>query len=552
MTDYYLPRLRRELAEQAQAYLGVENVAVENANDKFDADLTIPVFAFAFQRQTAPNDLATELAKSLNHEDIAKVEPSGGFVNIWLESSRLAAGVIEPGNKESYGRHDFLSGQEVVIEHTDANPFKELHIGHIYSNTIGECLSRLHEAAGAKVHRVSYHGDVGLHIAKSVWAIGNETDWQVDKLTDELGDIGTFYAIGSKAYEEDEQVATDINELNKKIYDRTDETVNAIYDWGRKKSFAYFEEVYKQYDTPSPEEKFLESQSGPVGLKMVQENIGRVFEESDGAVVFRDEEEHTRVFINSQGLPTYEAKDLGLAKLKKDKYPEASTYLIITANEVNAYFNVVLKALGQIDAELADKTKHLSHGLVKLPGGKMSSRTGDVVLAGELLENTLKLVSERSPEAASANDNALAAIKYAFLKQNIGGDVVYSAKESVNLEGQTGPYVQYAGVRINSILAKIQSGGTSQDYDWQAEQPLLWLVAQYPEVTKIAAEELAPHGVSQYLYELAREFNRYYESTPVKDAPADAQAARVQMLSAVLNVLELGLSLLNISMPSRM
>jgi arginyl-tRNA synthetase len=285
---------------------------------------------------------------------------------------------------------------------------------------------------------------------------------------------------------------------------------------------------------------------------MVQENIGRVFEESDGAVVFRDEEEHTRVFINSQGLPTYEAKDLGLAKLKKDKYPEASTYLIITANEVNAYFNVVLKALGQIDAELADKTKHLSHGLVKLPGGKMSSRTGDVVLAGELLENTLKLVSERSPEAASANDNALAAIKYAFLKQNIGGDVVYSAKESVNLEGQTGPYVQYAGVRINSILAKIQSGGTSQDYDWQAEQPLLWLVAQYPEVTKIAAEELAPHGVSQYLYELAREFNRYYESTPVKDAPADAQAARVQMLSAVLNVLELGLSLLNISMPSRM
>jgi arginyl-tRNA synthetase len=112
--------------------------------------------------------------------------------------------------------------------------------------------------------------------------------------------------------------------------------------------------------------------------------------------------------------------------------------------------------------------------------------------------------------------------------------------------------VQYAGVRINSILAKIQSGGTSQDYDWQAEQPLLWLVAQYPEVTKIAAEELAPHGVSQYLYELAREFNRYYESTPVKDAPADAQAARVQMLSAVLNVLELGLSLLNISMPSRM
>ena len=547
-----MSRLRRELSELVAASLGSENPVVENASAKFEADLAVPVFALAAKQQMPPHELSAKLASVLSHDDIDKVEATGGFVNIWLKPEVLAGKVLGEATQSGYGRHDFLAGQEIVIEHTDANPFKELHIGHIYSNTIGESLARLHEEAGAKVHRVSYHGDVGLHIAKTIWAIGHEINWQTDKLSDELGDIGALYAKGAAAFEEDDQAAQEIRELNKKIYERSDETVNAIYDWGKDKSFAYFDEVYDRYGSPPFEERFLESQSAPKGLKLVEDNIGKVFEASDGAVVFRDEDEHTRVFVNSQGLPTYEAKDLGLALLKKDKYPEASAYLIITANEINAYFNVVLKALAMIDAQLAAKTKHISHGLVKLPSGKMSSRTGHVVLANELLDNVLRLIKDHSPKAVSVQDNALAAIKYSFLKQNIGGDIVYDVKESVNLEGQTGPYIQYAGVRIKSILDKVEAGTVDSSYDWQVEKPLIMAIAHYPEITKMSAEELEPHRVAQYLYDIAREFNRYYETVPVKDAPQDVRGARVQTLSATLNVLKHGLSLLNIPVPDKM
>lgn len=550
--DYYLPRLRRELSELVAASLGWENPIVENASVKFGADLAIPVFALVAKQQMSPNELATKVAAELSHNDIDRAEAAGGFVNIWLKPGVLAGKVLDESSKSGYGRHDFLAGQEIVIEHTDANPFKELHIGHIYSNTIGESLARLHEEAGAKVHRVSYHGDVGLHIAKTVWAIGHEINWQADRLSEEIGDIGALYARGAAAFDEDVQAAKEIRELNKKIYERTDETVNAIYDWGKDKSFSYFDEIYDRYGSPPFEERFLESQSAPEGLRLVQENIGKVFEASEGAVVFRDEDEHTRVFINSQGLPTYEAKDLGLALLKKNKYPEASAYLIITANEINAYFNVVLKALAMIDTELAAKTKHISHGLVKLPSGKMSSRTGDVVLADELLDDVLSLIKNRSPDAVSVQDNALAAIKYSFLKQNIGGDIVYDVKESVSLEGQTGPYIQYAGVRIKSILDRVEVDTVDSSYDWQAEKPLIMAIARYPEITKMSAEELTPHRVAQYLYEIAREFNRYYEVVPVKDAPQGVSGARVQTLTATLNVLKHGLSLLNIPLPDKM
>ena len=178
--DYYLPRLRQQLSEQAKSIVGSDKVVVEDANDKFDADLAIPVFAFAGGQNKSPQELAKQVAEKLEHEDIAKIETAGGFVNIWLKPQALSS-MIEYAD-ENYGNHDSLSGQEIIIEHTDPNPFKELHIGHLYSNTVGESLARLHESAGAKVHRVSYHGDVGLHIAKAIWALGKAMDWNSGNL----------------------------------------------------------------------------------------------------------------------------------------------------------------------------------------------------------------------------------------------------------------------------------------------------------------------------------------------------------------------------------
>lgn len=553
--DYTLPRLKQALATQLQDFLSVETVEVSDARMEVAADLAVPAFAVAAQLKEPAEKVAQRAAKILNHELIENVEASGGYINIWLKPTQLAERVLVEASSPSYGTNEKRVGQNVLIEHTDPNPFKELHIGHLYSNTVGESIARLFEASGASVHRLSYQGDVGLHIAKAVWAMGESIAWQLTRLNELKNDpdIGHFYATGNRAYDQDESAKTAINEINKKIYERTDDTVNAIYDLGKTISFDYFAEVYNRVDSPQFERSYMESESAPAGVELVKDNMDK-FEESDGAVVFRGEEhgEHTRVFITSAGLPTYESKDLGLTVLKDRDYPDASLSIIITANEINAYFKVVLAALKLIKPELAAKTRHLSHGLVKLPSGKMSSRSGDVVKATELLDQVVDTVKKRAPDSPAAEANALAAIKYAFLKPTIGGDIVYDVDESIKLEGQTGPYVQYAAVRMASILSKVAGGGSTEGYDWTAEKPLLLLIARYPEVVAVATEDLAPSRVANFAYELAKEFNRYYEQTPVKDAEPAARAARLSLLKGLRGVLIHGLGLLNIPVPEKM
>lgn len=549
-----MPKIRRELAEQAQAVLGSTSVVVEDASEKFDADLAIPVFAFASRQSIAPAELAAKVAAGITHDAVEKAEPTGGFVNIWLKPLALAT-VADSASGEGYGNHGSLEGQEVIIEHTDPNPFKELHIGHLYTNTVGESLARLHEAAGAQVHRVSYHGDVGLHIAKAIWAMGEQIDWQTERINEikrSNRPIGEYYAEGNNLYDDNKNA---IEAVNRKIYSGEDNLINELYFWGSELSFNYFDEVLERMGTGFFEARIKESESAPKGFKLVKANTPGVFKENDGAVVYVGEPEnlHTRVFINSQGLPTYEAKELGLMEIKDEMYPDAAKFVILTANEIDAYFRVVLAAMAKIKPELAAKTVHISHGMVKLPQGKMSSRTGNVVLATDFLDAVESAVAERSPDTPSVKDNTLAAIKYAFLKQNIGGDIVYDVDESINLEGQTGPYVQYAAVRLQSILAKVgDEGGSAEGYDWQAEKALLVCLARYSEITAQAIEELAPHRVAQYLYELAREFNRYYENVNVKDADPPVKAARIKTLKAGLNVLRHGLGLLNIPLPQKM
>lgn len=553
--SYVITRLRDEIGQLVREALDVDKVEVTDARPEIGADLAVPTFALAGQLAQTPDEIAQHAATEISHELVERAEASGGYVNIWLKPVALAEQVLAEAISDSYGNNDARAGQTVLIEHTDLNPFKEVHIGHLYTSTIGEAIARLFEASGAKVHRLSYHGDVGLHIAKAVWAMGEAIGWdkaRVDELK-QTSDIGSFYAQGARSYEHDESVKTAISEVNKKIYERMDETINAIYDWGKSVSFAYFEEVYKRINLPSFERGYLESESGPAGLELVKANMDK-FENSDGAVIFRGEEhgEHTRVFITGQGLPTYETKDLGLTVLKERDYPSTDLSVIITANEINTYFKVVLTVLNLIKPELAKKTRHLSHGLVKLPSGKMSSRTGDVIKATDLLDQVEQAIKQRESQTPSVEDNALAAIKYAFLKPTIGGDIIYDVDESIKLEGQTGPYIQYAAVRISSILDKVEGAQNWAGYDWVAEKPILLLLARYPEVVAAATEELAPSRVAQFAYELAREFNRYYEQTSIKDADDNTRAARLNLLRRVHSVFVHSLGLLNIPVPEKM
>lgn len=554
---YLLPTLRSELANQTASILGVDSAVVEDANPIFGADLAIPCHTYSKKLQQSPNNIAEQLAGSLKHELIEKTEATAGFVNVWLNPQKFAEAVLRDARSHTdYGTSDTYANQTLLVEFTDPNPFKPLHIGHLYSNTVGESIARLMETAGASaVHRVSYHGDVGVHIAKALWGMRSVLEGKpLNSIaaSEQAAFLGMAYAAGARAYEQDTTIKEEIDALNAHIYAKDDPDLNAMYATGRQWSFDYFDSIYRRVGVVF-EKQYFESDTGPQGAAVVRNYIGDVFEESDGAVIFRGERYglHTRVFINSQGLPTYEAKDLALA-IQKDEDYHYDRSIIITAHEQAAYFAVMLKALEQIKPELAAKTLHIAHGEIRLPSGKMSSRTGDIVTAEDLLDSVEQAIWQRAPDSPSVSENALAAIKYAFLKQNIGGDVVYDIEESISLEGQTGPYIQYAAVRITSILNKVEAESEWSDYDWLAETALLRLVAKYPEVVTLAVSELAPHRLAQYAYDLAKEFNRYYELTPVKDAPDNARSARVAILNSVSRIFSHLLHCMNIPRPDHM
>jgi arginyl-tRNA synthetase len=257
------------------------------------------------------------------------------------------------------------------------------------------------------------------------------------------------------------------------------------------------------------------------------------------------------VFINAEGLPTYEAKDVGLSIKKWDDY-QFDESVIITGNDITEYMKVVLKSIEQFKPELSSRTKHFTHGNVKLAGGvKMSSRKGNFLRAVDVLT----MAADENEAVQGNRDDApvLGAIKYAFLKNRMGADVIYEPKESVSLQGNSGPYLQYALARAFSILQK-QADNTHEAtlvdaYD-QHERSLLFKLTEYKEVIQQATQELAPHLVCTYLYELAQTFNRFYENSHV--IGDEREAVRLQLVTAYANILRDGLSVLGIPTPERM
>jgi len=508
-------------------------------------------------------ELASELSKDKDlagiFEKIEAVKP--GFVNFFLKDDFLRKKLSEITGDKNYGFNETMKGKTVMVEYTDPNPFKLFHIGHLMSNTIGEAIARLYEASGAKVLRANYQGDVGLHVAKAIWGALREKNNPHNSESWRNILLGEGYVIGSLAYDDDEIYQKEIEEINKKIYDRSDEEINKIYDLGKKLSLEYFETVYKKLGTKF-DHYFFESEVGNEGTDIVKNNPG-IFVESDGAIVFRGEEHglHTRVFTNSKGLPTYEAKELGLNKKKFDFY-SLDLSVIITGNEINDYFKVLLKAMELIIPEVAARTKHISHGMLRLPGGKMSSRTGEVITADSLIEQTKAKLPESengklnppSPEGlGEAREKiAIGAIKYSILKQSPGHDIIFDFEKSLSVKGDSAPYLQYTYARFNNIVTKSESnpsvGAVDPVYlNEPVEVSLMKYLFRFPEIVKESGEEIAPQHLALYLYELSNEANRFYESVRVlEDENAERRNARLMLVETVATVLKRGLNLLGI------
>lgn len=511
-----------------------------------------------------PREIAETLAEKLRQQpEFSEVTIAGpGFINVRLADQELVNELQTIlSQKETYGRYDSLEGKRVVAEYSDPNPFKVLHAGHLYTSVVGDAIANLLTAGGAEVHRVNFGGDVGLHVGKTMWAILQKLDGEFpDKLTeidahDRAEWLAERYVEGTNAYEDDAEAKTAIIELNKRVYQLHsdgdhDSDFAKVYWTTRQWSYDYFDEFYDRIGSHF-EKYYPESETAPIGLEAVKQHIGDVFEKSDGAVVFKGEKHdlHTRVFINSEGLPTYETKDIGLILKKKQDY-DFDRSVVITGNEQQQYMAVVLKALEQFEPALAEASTHLTHGIVKLAGGqKMSSRKGNILSAVDVLE----AATAANHEANGKDDElvSLGAVKYAFLKHRMGADIIYDPAESVSLQGNSGPYLQYALVRARAIVRKVHEEDEQiTDTPEAGERQLLIKLSQYPEVVAEAAAELFPHHICTYLYELAQIFNQFYEKNRVLEDPR--QVFRLQLVRAYSTVLQNGLQVLGIPTPETM
>ena len=538
--------------------------AIEHPADLTHGDYACNVaMVLAKQVGQSPRVVAEQILQNLSGkiEYVDRMEIAGpGFVNFYLSRDFFASEINRSNEQgEGWGKNESWSGKKVLVEYTDPNPFKEFHIGHLFTNTVGECISRLFVVNGALVKRINYQGDVGRHVACALWGmqklgISPESDFSSREL-------GKAYALGATSYKEDEAAQIEIKELNKKIYERSDEQCNALYDAGRKVSLAYFETIYEILDTQF-DAYFFESETGPLGKELVLAHPG-IFPESDGARIFKGEDYglHTRVFLNKEGLPTYEAKELTLAKLKEERLGRYDLSIVSTANEINEYFKVLIKAVSLIYPELAAKTEHVGHGMVRLTTGKMSSRTGDVIAAIDFIDDVAKAATAKMAEAGRtepdevlARDVAIAAIKYATLRGNIHQDSVFDKEQALSFEGDSGPYLQYTHARIVSVLRKAEAAGLVGSVDLAPEIPyeIERLIYQFPEVVATALVERAPHKVTVFITELASAFNTFYAAEKIADATDTYAPYKIALAMAVKNTLKNGLWVLGIKAPEQM
>jgi arginyl-tRNA synthetase len=556
----------REAIQSVLQQLGMTDVdfVVEHPADIAHGDYATNVaMVVAKKMGKNPREVAEQLSGDLTGKipHTQSIEIAGpGFINIRLDRTFFSEKITEIlGRGESWGKNESWHGKKVLVEYTDPNPFKEFHVGHLFTNSVGESLARLFMMNGADVKRINYQGDVGLHVAHALWGmqqlgITAESDFTAR-------DLGRAYALGATTYKADEKAQAQIRDINKKLYDRSDIVLNALYDKGREVSLAYFETIYAVIDTTF-DAYFFESESGPRGKELVESRTD-IFTESEGARIFKGEEYglHTRVFLNKEGLPTYEAKELALAKLKEERCGDYDWSLISTANEVSEYFKVIKKAMSFVYPNLEAKTEHIGHGTVRLSTGKMSSRTGDVIPALDFIDEVADAAAAKmdaggkvAPDDALARDIAMAAIKYTTLHGNILQDSVFDKEKALSFEGDSGPYLQYTHARITSVADKAVTENVVVDTDMcpPTVYPLEKIVYQFEEVIEEALRDRAPHKIVGYLVSLAGAFNSFYSEEKIAD-PSDAYAPyKLALAEAVRITLKNGLWTLGIKAPERM
>lgn len=521
-----------------------------------------------------PIEIAKEISKKLKDLDyLERVEVAGGgFINFYIKPDHLMQNLhqvcdyacfVDPKPKVAGGQQ-----KRIFMEYAQPNSHKPFHIGHTRNVSLGESLSRLLEACGDEVFRSTYGSDIGLPVAKALWGImelENEfKEARKQPIKEKVEFLGKAYVYGSKAYDENEEVRAQINQINTKVYQRDSKTIK-VWEETKKWSFDYFDQIYQVLGTKF-DRSFWESEVEGEGKRLVSEHIGEVFEEDAGAIIFPGEKYglHNRVFINSAGNPTYEAKDLGLVYLK-EKLWHFDQAIILSGSEQIEYFKVMFKALEMIDGHFKEKVINFPFGMVNLSSGKMSSRTGTVITFEWLLEEVKKRVSAIMSKTVNAKEIteverqqivdtvSMGAIKFTMLKFAPNTNITFDLEKSVSLEGDSGPYIQYTYARAKSVLRNAQYSYQPAEIKGDLEKEELILLRQiehFDSIIKEAATNYAPHLVANFLVDFARNFNLFYQKYPI--VKHDKSELRLAITCAVAVRIKQGLYLLGIESPERM
>ncbi|MFO7850565.1 MAG: arginine--tRNA ligase [Spirochaetia bacterium] len=543
-------------------------------------DIAFPMFPFAKVFRTSPAEIAGEIGRRLGESaetaERGRALPEGPYLNIRVAMDDTAGTTIEGimRERESYGRGAALSGRRITIEFSCPNTNKPLHLGHLRNDSIGESVARILRANGVEVRKVNLINDRGIHICKSMLAyskFGNgETPESLGKKSDHF--VGDYYVAYDSWAKEEPEAEREARRMLK-AWEAGDAEVNSLWlkmnDWAIKG----IEETYGKTGV-SFDAIYYESKTYKRGREEVLKGLeqGVFYREEDGSVWvdLSDIDLDKKVLLRSDGTSLYLTQDIGTAIARYDDWPFDSLVYVV-ASEQAYHFKVLFHVLKKLGFEWAENLYHLSYGMVNLPEGKMKSREGTVVDADELFEELRAMaaqeieIKERTVHVGdvdtAAESVALAALNYYLLQVSPSKDMIFDPKESISFNGNTGPYLQYMGARISSMLRKYEErkdklGDGVFDPSLLSvteERELIKLLADYPNRVERAGGEMNPNILTAFLYELSKTFSRYYHDNPVlhNDDP-NVIRTRIELARGVVQVLKNAFELVGIPFLERM
>lgn len=533
--------------------------AIEVPKSSEMGDYAFPCFILSKQLKDNPANIAMQVRENISKlpSEFKEVQTSGPYVNFFLDREKIAKILINKiaEEKDSFGSSSEKNPQKIMIEFSQSNTHKAFHVGHIRGTSIGESLARICEFCGEKVIRANYQGDTGMHVSKWLWCY--KKFHSKEKLKNDESWIASIYVDAVKRLAKNPAFQEEINEINRKLSSGEDPELNALWKTTRDLSLESFEKIYAELNTHF-DEYFFESRMEEKGKAIVDELLKKkIAEVSDEAVIIDLKKYNLGVWVllRKDGTILYSAKDLALAD-EKFKTRKIDSSITLHGAEQILHMAQLSKTLELMKFSRAADYKFLPFFEVRLPTGKMSSRTGENILYSDFIEEVTKyaskLIKKKFPKISKkeleerALKISIASIKYSMLKQTPSKVIIFKKEDALNFEGDTGPYIQYSYARASSILKKIKSKKDSPEEIILENQEveLVKKLLEFPEIILNARANLNPAIIANYSYQLAQIFNEFYHACPVINS--ENESFRISLLESFRQVLKNSLTLLGI------